>query len=76
MDLCFGTHPDKKGKPQHSYYVAMLKEDLQKAYRMAEEVSNKTHLCHKKVGVLVQEVVMVVVLVAVEEVVVAARYGY
>lgn len=48
VDVCFGTGPDEKGECQHSSYVAKLKEDLQKAYRMAADVSNKTHLCNKK----------------------------
>lgn len=47
VDVCFGTRPDEK-EHQHSSYVAKLKEDLQKAYRMAAEVSNKMHLHNKK----------------------------
>lgn len=48
MDVCFGTHPDGKGENQHSSYVTKLKEHLQKAYLMAAEASNKTHLRNKK----------------------------
>ncbi|XP_034560089.1 uncharacterized protein LOC117827597 [Notolabrus celidotus] len=48
VDLCFGTCPDDKGDTQHLAYVTKLKEDLQKAYKMAAEVSNKTHLRNKK----------------------------
>lgn len=48
VDVCFGTNPDEKGEHQHSSYVAKLKEDLQRAYRMTTEASNKTHLWKKK----------------------------
>ena len=48
VDLCFGTQPDDKGERQHSSYVTKLKQDLQKAYQLAEEASNKSHLRNKK----------------------------
>uniref|UniRef100_A0A8C6M8E9 Gypsy retrotransposon integrase-like protein 1 n=1 Tax=Nothobranchius furzeri TaxID=105023 RepID=A0A8C6M8E9_NOTFU len=48
VDLCFGTGPDDKGVTQHSAYVAKLKEDLHKAYKMAADVSDKIHLRNKK----------------------------
>ena len=48
VDVCFGTRPDEKGEHQHSSYVAKLKEDLQKAYRMATEASDKRHLRNKE----------------------------
>lgn len=48
VDVCFGTCPDDKGEHQHSSYVAKLKEDPQKAYRMAAEASDKRHLLNKR----------------------------
>lgn len=48
VDLCFGTQPDDKGEHQHSSYVTKLKQDLQKAYQLAEEASNKLHLRNRK----------------------------
>ena len=48
VDVCFGTQSKDKGEPQHSSYVAKLKQDLQKAYQMATEASDKTHLRNKK----------------------------
>ena len=43
LDVCFGTCPDGKGDQPHSSYVAKLKENLQKAYKMATEAFNKRH---------------------------------
>ncbi|KAJ0069391.1 hypothetical protein NL108_004222 [Boleophthalmus pectinirostris] len=48
VDLCFGTSPDDNGETQHSAYVTKLKKDLQNAYKLAAEVSTKSHLKNKK----------------------------
>lgn len=48
LDVCFGTCPDGKVDQPHSAYVAKLKEDLQTAYNLATEVSNKRHQQNKK----------------------------
>lgn len=48
VDLCFGTSPDGQNDVCHARYVAKLKEDLQRAYKLASEVSDKTHLRNKK----------------------------
>lgn len=48
VDMCFGTSPDDNGETQHLAYVEKLKKDLQSAYKMAIEASNKTHLKNKK----------------------------
>lgn len=55
VDLCFGTSPDGKAEGGHSRYVAKLKDDLQRAYKLASEAAFKTHernkrLCDKRVG--------------------------
>lgn len=42
------TCPNGKGDQPHSSYVAKLKENLQKAYKMATEASNKRHQQNKK----------------------------
>lgn len=48
LDVCFGTCPNGKGDHTHSSYVTKLKENLQKAYTMAIEVSNKRHQQNKR----------------------------
>lgn len=48
VDQCFEAHLDEDGDQQHSSYVAKLKDDLQKAYKMAQEAANKVHLRNKK----------------------------
>uniref|UniRef100_A0A672IIR2 Integrase catalytic domain-containing protein n=1 Tax=Salarias fasciatus TaxID=181472 RepID=A0A672IIR2_SALFA len=47
VDLCFGTSTDRK-VDSHSRYVVKLKEDLQKAYQLASETADKSHLKNKK----------------------------
>ena len=48
IDLCFGTSPDGKDEACHSRYVAKLKEDLQRAYKLASEAADKTHQRNKR----------------------------
>lgn len=48
VDLCFGTSPDGQSRVCHARYVAKLKEDLQRAYKIASEVSDKNHLRNKR----------------------------
>lgn len=48
IDLCFGTSTDGKADGGHSHYVAKLKEDLQRAYKLASEVAYKTHQRNKR----------------------------
>ncbi|XP_038574937.1 uncharacterized protein LOC119902683 [Micropterus salmoides] len=48
VDLCFGTSPDGQDDVCHARYVAKLKEDLQRAYQLASEASDKTHLRNKR----------------------------
>lgn len=48
IDLCFGTSPDGKAEGGHSRYVTKLKEDLQRAYKLASEVAYKTHQRNKR----------------------------
>ncbi|KAI3353735.1 hypothetical protein L3Q82_004965 [Scortum barcoo] len=47
IDLCFGTSPDGKADGCHSRYVAKLKDDLQRAYKLASETAYKTHQRNK-----------------------------
>lgn len=47
-DMCFGTQPEDKVERQHSSYVTKIKQDLPKAYQLAEEASNKLHVRNKK----------------------------
>lgn len=47
VDVCFGTSPDGQGDG-HSRYVEKLKEDLQRAYKLASDNSDKTHQKNKK----------------------------
>ncbi|KAI3370606.1 hypothetical protein L3Q82_007175 [Scortum barcoo] len=49
IDLCFGTSPDGKADGCHSRYVAKLKDDLQRAYKLASETAYKTHQRNKEV---------------------------
>ncbi|KAJ8348558.1 hypothetical protein SKAU_G00271470 [Synaphobranchus kaupii] len=48
IDLCFGTSPDGRDEGCHSRYVAKLKEDLQRAYKLASGVADKTHQRNKR----------------------------
>ena len=48
VDLCFGTSPDGKDEGCHSRYVAKLKEDLQRAYKLASEAADKTDQRNKR----------------------------
>ncbi|KAJ7986493.1 hypothetical protein DPEC_G00340450 [Dallia pectoralis] len=48
IDLCFGTSPDGKADGGHSRYVAKLKEDLQRAYKLASDTAYKTHQRNKR----------------------------
>ncbi|KAI3375870.1 hypothetical protein L3Q82_003755 [Scortum barcoo] len=48
IDLCFGTSPDGKADGCHSRYVAKLKDDLQRAYKLASETAYKTHQRNKR----------------------------
>lgn len=49
LDVCFGTCPDGGGDQPHSAYVTELKENLQKAYKMATAASDKKHQQNKRV---------------------------
>lgn len=46
-DLCFGISTDDQADCGHSHYVAKLKEDLQRAYKLASETAYKTHQRNK-----------------------------
>lgn len=48
VDLCFQTSSGEKDGKLHSQYVVKLKRDLDEAYRLAVEVSNKVHQRNKK----------------------------
>lgn len=48
VNVCFGIHLNGDGDYKYSSYVEKLKDNLQKAYKMATELSNKTHLRNKK----------------------------
>ncbi|KAI5616885.1 hypothetical protein C0J50_23556 [Silurus asotus] len=48
IDLCFGISTDGKADGGHSRYVAKLKEDLQRAYKLASEAAYKTHQRNKR----------------------------
>lgn len=48
LDICFETCPNGKSDQSHSSYVAKLKENLQKAYKLATEASNKRHQQNKR----------------------------
>lgn len=48
VDLCFGTSPDGESEGGHSRYVAKLKDDLKRAYKLASDVAGKTHQRNKR----------------------------
>ena len=48
VDLCFGTSPDGEANGYHSRYVAKLKDDLQRAYKLASDTAYKTHQRNKR----------------------------
>ena len=48
VDLCFGTSPEGVEDACQERYVMQLKKDLQEAYKLATEVSDKRHLRNKR----------------------------
>ena len=48
VDLCFGTSPDGNHEGHHSKYVSKLKEDLQRAFKLASATADQTHQRNKK----------------------------
>ncbi|XP_053274167.1 uncharacterized protein LOC128436464 [Pleuronectes platessa] len=48
IDLCFGTSPDGEADGCHSRYVAKLKDDLHRAYKLASDTAYKTHQRNKR----------------------------
>lgn len=48
VDVCFGTSPDGNEGGHHSRYVSKLKEDLQRAFKLASAAADKTRQRNKK----------------------------
>jgi hypothetical protein len=48
VDLCFETSKDGTQGRNHYQYVESLKRDLQRAYKLASQASDKTHLRNKR----------------------------
>lgn len=48
VDLCFGTSSAGVNDKKHSRYVEKLKEDLQRAFQLANRAADKLHLRNKK----------------------------
>ena len=49
VDLCFETSQDGTQERNHYQYVESLKCDLQRAYQLASQAADKTHLRNKRV---------------------------
>lgn len=47
VDICFGISPDGENEIQYQKYISEMKSDLKKAYKLASDVANKTHLKNK-----------------------------
>uniref|UniRef100_A0A9J7XIM1 Integrase catalytic domain-containing protein n=1 Tax=Cyprinus carpio carpio TaxID=630221 RepID=A0A9J7XIM1_CYPCA len=48
VDLCFETSKDGTEERNHFQYVESLKQDLQRAYQLASQAADKTHLRNKR----------------------------
>ncbi|XP_023190648.1 uncharacterized protein LOC111608786 [Xiphophorus maculatus] len=48
VDLCFGTSPDGTDHQSYLQYVEKLRAELQKAYKLAQEVADKNHQRNKR----------------------------
>ena len=48
VDLCFETSKDRTQETNHFQYVEGLRRDLQRAYQLARQAADKTHLRNKK----------------------------
>lgn len=48
IDLCFGASIDGGEERNHYQYVGNLKRDLQRAYQLASQAAEKTHLRNKR----------------------------
>lgn len=48
VDICFGVAEDDQKTKSYHQYVAKLKKDLQRAYRLATEASDSNHQRNKK----------------------------
>ncbi|KAG5260494.1 hypothetical protein AALO_G00309360 [Alosa alosa] len=48
VDLCFETSKDGTEERNHFQYVESLKRDLQRAYQLASQAADKTHLRNKR----------------------------
>ncbi|CAI5678658.1 unnamed protein product [Oreochromis niloticus] len=48
VDICFGASPDGAEEKTHSQYVTNLKQDLQRAYQLANEAADKVHKRNKR----------------------------
>ncbi len=48
VDLCFETSKDGTDERKHFQYVECLKRDLQRAYQLARQAADKTHLRNKR----------------------------
>lgn len=48
VDICFGVAEDNQTTKSYHQYVAKLKKDLQRAYSLATEASDKNHQRNKK----------------------------
>ncbi len=48
VDLCFDTSKDGTDERKHFQYVECLKHDLQRAYQLARQAADKTHLRNKR----------------------------
>lgn len=48
VDVCFGASPDGAEEKTHSQYVTDLKQDLQRAYQLANEAADKVHKRNKR----------------------------
>ncbi|XP_024146840.2 uncharacterized protein LOC112157953 [Oryzias melastigma] len=47
VDICFGVAFDENAETSHLQYVDKMKKELKKAYHLATESANKTHLRNK-----------------------------
>ncbi len=48
MDVCFGTSRDGKGAGVHRQYVEQMKSELQRAYQLATETTQKSQQGNKR----------------------------
>lgn len=47
VDICFGTSPDGETEIQYQKYVSEMRRELKKAYELASDAANMSHLKNK-----------------------------